>query len=265
MIMKKYLCLIFVLLLIMLSGCKKKDVVIINKVINQEPNIEEEIIIKDFSDLVESKVEFVSQSVVGIKASSSTAIFENNSYGSGVVIKQNKDNEYYIVTSRHVVCPKKTFLDNIEIYLGNLDLYIPASLLSYSEQLDLALLKVETKITLKPALIEQKELKIGMFVISIGSPYDLEKYYNSVNLGNISGLNRIQKETMLDGNVCQNIYFQHNALINNGDSGGGVFDLNGNLIGINTWKLVNQNSNIVGMSFAIEIKEVTSCFSSYLS
>ena len=80
MIMKKYLCLIFVLLLIMLSGCKKKDVVIINKVINQEPNIEEEIIIKDFSDLVESKVEFVSQSVVGIKASSSTAIFENNSY-----------------------------------------------------------------------------------------------------------------------------------------------------------------------------------------
>ena len=61
-----------------------------------------------------------------------------------------------------------------------------------------------------------------------------------------------------------NEYIQTTATLNVGCSGGGLFDLSGKLIGINTWKLIDSSDNIEGMNFSISVDKVKSLFSSYL-
>ena len=84
--------------------------------------------------------------------------------------------------------------------------------------------------------------------------HHLELYYNTVTVGSISGINRKRKEENARGNIVTNEYLQHCATINEGNSGGGLFNIYGELIGINCWKLVGKNNDhIENMSFAIPI------------
>ena len=202
--------------------------------------------------------------VVGIKCVNTNTLLKSESFGSGVVIEKN-NNKYYIVTNRHVIMRQGKIYDDIDIYLGNIDLYINAKVIDYSEYVDLALIEVETDVLLKPCILgESSELKKGKYCIAVGSPYDLETYYNTVTIGNISGVKRIIKEDNYFHKEISNEYIQITAIINEGCSGGGLFNLKGELIGINTWKLVDSSKNIEGMNFSISVDILKGVFKNYL-
>ena len=157
--------------------------------------------------------------------------------GSGVIYKK-QGNTYYVITNEHVVDSGSRFTvsNNIKEYTANL--------LGYSKDDDIAVLSFETNDYFEPVNIDlQVTLKRGQHVIAIGSPLGIE-YYNTCTTGVI-------------GNVTAS-RIQHDAAINPGNSGGPLFDLTGNLIGINTEKRVWSSNDIPveGLGFAINIKSV---------
>ena len=87
-------------------------------------------------------------------------------------------------------------------------------------------------------------VKNGQFVIALGNPTGYE-YYGSATFGMISYVNR--KLTNETAN-----FIQHDAAINPGNSGGPLFNLNGEVIGINTIKLADEDIDNIGFSVAID-------------
>ena len=261
--MKKVFIIFIIVICLLISSCNKKTTVV-NNVINQTVDIEDTVKIETLEDAICNTVLNVEQSVVGIKAYNDNTLLKTESFGSGVIISKN-DNKYYIVTNRHVILKQGKVYNNIKIYLGNLDLYIDGKVLTYDEKVDLALVEVETEVLLKPCKLgEIDTLKKGKFAIAVGSPYELEAYYNTVTVGNISGINRVINESNYFYKDILNEYIQTTATINEGCSGGGLFNLNGELIGINTWKLVDSSTNIDAMNFAVGVDKIKELFSSYL-
>lgn len=259
--MKKIFILIILIGCLFITSCKEKTTVV-NNVINQTVDIEDKITIDEFEEVLCNVVENVENSVVGIKCVSNNSFLKTESYGSGVVIKK-ENNKYYIVTNRHVIMKQGSVYSDIDIYLGNIDLYVDALVVSYDEKIDLALLEIETEILLKAVAINSN-IKKGQYSISIGSPYQLETYYNTVSIGNVSGLNRVIVEDTYFHKNISNEYIQTTSIINVGCSGGGIFNLKGELIGINTWKLIDSANQIEGMSFGISSKYIIELFSDYL-
>lgn len=261
--MKKVAYLLIMFIVLGLCSCNKKTTVV-NNVINQTVDVEDSITVESLEDVICNTISNVEQSVVGVKAFNDKSLLKKESFGSGVVISKN-NNKYYIVTNRHVVVYQDKAYDNIDIYLGNIDVYLDARLVSYDEKIDLALIEVETNILLKVCELGSDEtIKKGKFCIAIGSPYQLETYYNTVIVGNISNINCIITESNYFYKELTNEYIQTTATLNVGCSGGGLFDLSGKLIGINTWKLIDSLDNIEGMNFSISVDKVKSLFSSYL-
>lgn len=261
--MKKFFYVLIMFIVLVLCSCNKKTTVV-NNVINQTVDVEDSITVESLEDVICNTISNVEQSVVGVKAFNDKSLLKKESFGSGVVISKN-NNKYYIVTNRHVVVYQDKAYDNIDIYLGNIDVYLDARLISYDEKIDLALIEVETNILLKVCELGSDEtIKKGKFCITIGSPYQLETYYNTVIVGNISNINCIITESNYFYKELTNEYIQTTATLNVGCSGGGLFDLSGKLIGINTWKLIDSSDNIEGMNFSISVDKVKSLFSSYL-
>ncbi|SNZ06588.1 serine protease, S1-C subfamily, contains C-terminal PDZ domain [Persephonella hydrogeniphila] len=166
---------------------------------------------------------------------------ENESLGSGFVLK--KDNKYlYIVTNSHVI-EKAKF---ITIRFSN-NYKTEAKIVGKDAKSDIALLKVEISKEvshINPVKIgDPKKLKLGYFVISGGSPYNLGL---SFTIGIISALNR-----NLGISAYEN-YIQTDAAINPGDSGGPLFNIDGEVVGMNT--AIIQTGQ--GLSFALPISTV---------
>lgn len=171
---------------------------------------------------------------------------ETYSEGSGVVIAENG----YIVTNYHVVASG----DSYQVLLPSGD-KVDAELVGYDSSVDLAVLKVDadTAKKLVPAAIGTVEkVYVGSTVVAIGNPGG-ETLSNTVTSGVISCLAR----KVDGGNTSRTVqYIQHDAAISSGNSGGGLFDVNGNLIGINTLKMGNSyysNASYEGLGFAIPV------------
>ncbi|WP_457640634.1 S1C family serine protease [Persephonella sp.] len=167
--------------------------------------------------------------------------FDNETLGSGFVIK--RDNEYlYIVTNSHVIGKSKT----ITVKFYN-DHETKGVVVGQDKQTDIAVLKVKIDENIKNIqplkLGTTKNLRVGYFVISGGSPYNLG---HTFTLGIISALNR-----NLGISPYEN-YIQTDAAINPGDSGGPLLDINGYVVGMNT--AIIQSGQ--GLGFAIPIDTV---------
>ncbi len=170
------------------------------------------------------------------------------SEGSGVAIADGG----YILTNYHVVASG----DSYQILMPSGD-KVDATLVGYDTSYDLAVLKVTDEAeaaTLVPAAIGSVEkMYVGSTVVAIGNPGG-ETLYNTVTQGIISSLSR----EVDGGNTSRSVdYIQHDAAINSGNSGGGLFDVNGNLIGINTLKYSGSmyyGSTYEGLGFAIPIE-----------
>lgn len=170
--------------------------------------------------------------------------------GTGFVYKT--DDKYgYILTNNHVISgSKKIEVTNTE------KVTVEATLLGSDEYADLAVLRVDKSFVLQVATLgSSTDSEIGDTVIAIGTPVDV-KYAGSVTKGIISGKNRMVNVTLDSGGEFMMEVIQTNTAINPGNSGGPLVNINGEVIGINTLKLVEDE--IEGMGFAIPIEMATS-------
>lgn len=166
-------------------------------------------------------------------------------YGSGFVYK--KDSKYgYIMTNNHVV----DGASEVKITLSS-DEEIDAKVLGKDSYMDIAVLSVDADKILNVANIgDSSKSKIGDTIFTVGTPVSTE-YAGTVSKGIISGENR---EITVTNNGTQYMMevIQIDAPINPGNSGGPLVNINGEVIGVNSVKLV-ENS-IEGMGFAIPIE-----------
>jgi Do/DeqQ family serine protease len=156
------------------------------------------------------------------------------SAGSGVVVDASKG---HIVTNNHVV--RKADEINITLADGRV---LPATLVGSDEQVDLAVLKVDPDALAQIEFSNSNDLRVGDFVVAIGSPFGLSQ---TVTSGIVSALGR--SGLGIEG---YEDFIQTDASINPGNSGGALVDLNGRLIGINT-AIVAPSGGNVGIGFAI--------------
>jgi len=170
------------------------------------------------------------------------------SSGSGFVYK--KENGYgYIMTNHHVI----NGADEIKITFSD-DTTVKATLVGSEVYADIAVVRVEEKYVLQVAeLGESESLRIGDVLFTVGSPL-AEEYRGTVTKGIVSGKNRLV-EVSLSGTSVDWIMktIQFDAAINPGNSGGPLLNINGEVVGINSLKLVK--SEIEGMGFAIPIED----------
>ena len=156
--------------------------------------------------------------------------------GSGVIVSRDG----YILTNNHVVDKA----DKIQVRLFN-GKKVDAKIVGTDRRTDLAVVKVESD-GLKPIKLgDSDKLKVGEWVLAIGSPLR-ENLAHSVSSGIVSAKSRsLQLASVED-------FIQTDAAINPGNSGGALVNLYGELVGINT-AIVSQSGGFQGIGFAIPI------------
>ncbi len=165
--------------------------------------------------------------------------------GSGVIISSDG----YIVTNNHVVSDA----ENVSVELNSGDTY-EATIVGTDSKTDLALIKIEATGLSYSSLVDSDTLSLGQEVVAIGN--SLGKGTSCTN-GIISALNR---EVTINNYTMTLILT--NAEINSGNSGGGLFDMNGNLVGIVNAKISSSSQSsttatVEGMGYAIPSNTVT--------
>ena len=235
-IKKIYLLFIMFILVFSLVGCKVNSSNTPSKIESLNGEVVELKIGDNTSRVnsIEEAVEIAYQSVVVINANSTTS----TSSGSGVVIGHS-ENYTFIVTCCHVVEGYK----NYEVITSTGTLF-DASLVGGDPMTDLAVIAIEKTDLPEVTLIEDSStLKIGSDAIAIGNP--LGTLGGTVTTGIISATSRNIK--MSDGSV--HTLIQTDAAINSGNSGGGLFNNQGQLIGIVSAKY--SATGVEGLGFAI--------------
>jgi len=164
------------------------------------------------------------------------------SLGSGFII----DPEGFIVTNHHVIKDA----DEITIRLNDNKEY-PAKLVGSDQKTDIAVLKITSKSPLPFVRFgDSSQSRVGDWIIAIGNPFGLG---GTVTTGIISSKSR-DIDIISDGLIDD--YIQTDAAINGGNSGGPMFNMNGEVIGVNTAILTPSGTNI-GISFAIPSNNVS--------
>lgn len=174
--------------------------------------------------------------------------------GSGVIYKI-EGNTAYIVTNNHVVEGQQ----GLDVLLDDGG-RVKAELIGTDAYTDLAVLKIESdKIKdVKAANFgDSSKLKVGEPAIAIGSPLG-SQYANSVTSGIISSLNREVVNQNEEGQTVNINAIQTDAAINPGNSGGPLVNIEGQVVGINSSKIVQtqSNVNVEGIGFAIPSNDV---------
>lgn len=181
-------------------------------------------------------------SVVGIANESTTNFFgqvsATASSGSGFIITEDG----YIVTNYHVI----EGADKLTVTLNGGEQY-EAEVIGYEEDNDVALIKIDATGLSPVSIGDSDDLHVGETVCAIGNP--LGELTNTLTTGTVSALDR---EINTDGTPVNML--QTDCAINEGNSGGPLFDMNGNVIGITTAKYYGDT--IEGIGFAIPINDV---------
>ena len=198
--------------------------------------------------------ENVGPSVVSIKNNKVVTTwageFTQEGLGSGVIFKID-DEKVYIISNAHVIEGASTLTVT---FLGNSK--VPAEIVGYDTVTDITVVSVnkadipaDILPEIRPAILgDNSRLRVGDLAIAIGTPID-EAYENTVTVGVVSALDRQINLTDQKLNLIQT-----DAAINPGNSGGALVGPTGEVVGINTIKLVD--SQIEGMGFAIPINDV---------
>jgi serine protease Do len=161
-----------------------------------------------------------------------------SSLGSGFVI----DPSGIVITNNHVIAEADEIIVNFAD--GS---KLKAELLGRDEKIDLAVLRVKPKTPLRAVTFgDSDKTRVGEWVIAIGNPFGLG---GSVTVGVISARNRNIESSLYDD------FIQTDAAINRGNSGGPLFNLQGEVIGINT-AIFSQTGGSIGIGFAIPANTV---------
>jgi len=154
--------------------------------------------------------------------------------GSGFII----DKEGIVVTNNHVIQGAEDILVSVN---GSKE--YSAKVLGTDPYMDLAVLKIESNTKFKPVSFgDSDKARVGDWVVAIGNPFG---FGGTVTAGIISSRNRDIGLTRYDD------FIQTDASINQGNSGGPLFDMNGKVVGINTAIIAPGSSGSIGIGFAI--------------
>ena len=157
--------------------------------------------------------------------------------GSGFILTPDG----YILTNAHVV-------DNatdITVKLQD-EREFPAKVTGKDKMSDVAILKIDAKELPTLNIGDSNNLKVGEWVVAIGSPFGFE---HTVSAGVVSGITR----NLNEGSTVP--FIQTDVAINPGSSGGPLLDMNGDVVGMNS-QIYSQNGGYMGLSFAIPINLV---------
>ena len=154
--------------------------------------------------------------------------------GSGFIVSSDG----YVLTNAHVV----SGATDVSVKLTDRREF-KAKVIGSDPQNDVALLKIDAKDLPAVHIGDPGMLKVGQWVIAVGSPFGFE---NSVTAGIVSAMSR----SLPDGGYVP--FIQTDVAINPGNSGGPLFDLDGDVVGINS-QIYSRTGGYMGLSFAIPI------------
>jgi serine protease Do len=212
-----------------------------------------------FNDALEDLAAKVSPAVVQILVTSYGAVHEESRTQTALIVRQHAvgsgvivDSSGYIMTNAHVVEGAQRIRVALPIP-GDPGRSVPvgkrhileARLIGVHKETDLALLKIDENDLPTLPLMSQRA-RVGQLVFAIGSPEGLQ---NSVTMGVVSAVSR-----QPDPDKAMS-YLQTDAPINPGNSGGPLVDMNGSVVGINTF-ILSQGGGSEGLGFAIPARIV---------
>ncbi len=159
---------------------------------------------------------------------------ERQSVGSGFIISSDG----YLVTNAHVV----DGADEVKVNLADKREF-KAKVIGTDKRTDVALLKIEAANLPRVTIGDPEKLKVGEWVVAIGKPFGLD---NTMTAGIVSAKGRdLPQENLV-------AYIQTDAAINPGNSGGPLFNLKGEVVGINS-QIFSRTGGFMGLAFAIPI------------
>lgn len=233
-------------LILLLSGCSNIDTELLKEEIKAE--LQEEMVFsyEDLNNHLVNVTESIKSYTVSIVVTLSD---DTEIIGSGIIYEKD-GNDYKILTNEHVL----RYAQSISVYIPSYDTYYEANLVDSDNNIDLAIITITTLDELSVYNIKLVSYSVGEFVLAVGASTSID-YSNSVTLGIIS---RVEDNSI-----------QHDAAINSGNSGGPLFNLNGDLIGINVSKItVTYNGNtpvyVEGMGFSIPIEIVNEYINNWI-
>ncbi len=168
--------------------------------------------------------------------------YETSGLGSGVIVKKEKST-YYALTNYHVAGTATTI--TVKLLDGT---KIDAKLVGADERKDIALVSFESKEDLPVAKLGDSDaVQVGDICFAMGTPLG---YSSSVSQGIVSATGRSGASI---GNISD--FIQTDAAINQGNSGGPLINIYGEVIGINTW-IASQSGGSQGLGFSIPINNI---------
>ena len=193
-----------------------------------------EIYANNINSVVAIQTEVVTTNIFGQKISGATA-------GSGFIISENG----YVLTNAHVV----EGASSIKVLMSDKSEY-KATIVGSEEESDVAVLKIESENKFKPVILgDSDKMIIGEDIVAIGNP--LGELTFSITKGIVSALDR---SIQVDAYTTLNM-FQVDCAVNEGNSGGPIFNMYGEVIGIVSAKYAS--STIEGLGFCIPINDVS--------
>ena len=177
---------------------------------------------------------------------------EGASLGSGFLISPDG----YVVTNNHVISPgaQGATVDSITVTLSDKKEYV-ARVIGKDQDSDLALLKIDAGNLPFVKFGDSNGARVGDWVVAIGEPFGLG---GTVTAGIVSAINRVTGQ-----GGAYDRFIQTDASINQGNSGGPMFDLNGNVIGVNS-QIFSQSGGNIGIGFAIPAATVKPIIATFM-
>jgi serine protease Do len=213
-----------------------------------------------FNDALENLAAKVSPAVVQILVTGYGPLHEQNRSETALIVRQHAvgsgvivDSNGYIITNAHVVEGAQRIrvalplpMDSTRSLAAGRRHILEARLVGVHKETDLALLKIDEKDLPTLILLAQQRPRVGQLVFAIGSPEGLQ---NSVTMGVVSA---VARQADPDKPIT---YIQTDAPINPGNSGGPLVDMNGAVLGINTF-ILSEGGGSEGLGFAIPARIV---------
>jgi len=178
-----------------------------------------------------------------------TQEYETEGLGSGVIVRRDGE-KYYVLTNNHVLGTA----DRITVRLNDKS-EIKADVVGVDERKDLALVSFLSEKDLATAKLgDSDDLYVGDWVLAVGSPLG---YESTVTAGIVSAIGRNGPQ--------QNIsdFIQTDASINQGNSGGALVNLDGEVVGINTW-IATTTGVSIGLGFSIPVNNVKKAIDDFI-
>ena len=172
--------------------------------------------------------------------------------GTGFVIKSNRD-ETLIITNHHVVEDNPY---NISVWIDDEE-QVNAEILAFTSQKDICILRLTQQLSLKPVILSPSSAKQGDAVYAVGFPAAADilsdtEAHTSQDATITDGIVSARREVTTTQYGTPVGILQISAAINSGNSGGPLFDINGNVVGVNTYGIADAQ----GIFGAIDISEI---------